>query len=154
MVNNFQSRKCSLRAVLPGNVSVDRIQRAVLRCDTLWTHCLLFLKGFLLHKYEQDPEREQPFPQVNSVFVLNAFKVVAGRQVNGGNVVAQQQRQEFQEFFDQQYAPTMPPEEGFTATDNLTQILNYMAQEVVVCYETNMKQHWLKHLKLFVNDLL
>ena len=63
MTNDYQSRKCSLRAVLRGPASVERIQDAVRRCDTLWIHCLLFIKGFLLNKYEQDPEREQDLPR-------------------------------------------------------------------------------------------
>lgn len=82
---DYQSRKCSLRAVLRDPASVERIQDAVRRCDTLWTHCLLFIKGFLLQKYEEDPERTQPFPKVTRDFVMNAMRAVAGIQVDGGN---------------------------------------------------------------------
>ena len=152
MVNDYQSRKCSLRAVLRDPASVQLIQDAVRRCDTLWTHCLLFLKGFLLQKYEQDPERAQNLPRVDPTFVLNALRVLGGVVVNGGSVIAQQQRQEFHNFYAQHYAPAMLDEEPLTPHTHLTQILNYLSQELVVNYETNIKEHWLKHLNLFLND--
>ena len=152
MVNDYQSRKCSLRAVLRDPASVQLIQDAVRRCDTLWTHCLLFLKGFLLQKYVQDPERAHNLPLVDQTFVLNALRVVGGVQLHGGSETAQQQRQDFHEFFVQHYAPTMLDEEPLTPHTNLTQILVYLSQELVVCYENNVKQHWLQHLNLFLND--
>ena len=151
---DYQSRKCSLRAVLRDPASRERIQDAVRRCDTLWTHCLLFIKGFLLQKYEDDPGRLQPFPKVTRDFVMNAMRAVAGIQVNGGNEIAQQQRQDFHNFFVQHYAPTMPPEEPLTPHTNLTQVINYLSQELVTCYENNIKEHWVKHLNKFLNDAL
>ena len=152
MTNDYQSRKCSLRAVLRGPASVERIQDAVRRCDTLWIHCLLFIKGFLLNKYEQDPERARDLPQVDPTFVLNALRTVAGVRVNGGSRSAQGQRQDLRDFYVQHYAPTMPPEEPLTPATHLTQILVYLSKELVVDYENNIKQHWLQHLNLFLND--
>jgi len=141
MTNDYQSRKCSLRAVLRGPASVERIQDAVRRCDTLWIQCLLFIKGFLLNKYEQDPEREQDLPRVDPTFVLNALRAVAGVRVNGGSRSAQEQRQDLRDFYVQHYAPTMPPEEPLTPATHLTQILVYLSKELVVDYENNIKQH-------------
>ena len=152
MVNDFQSRKCALRAVLRDAASVPLIQDAVRRCDSLWTHGLLFIKGFLLKKYEQDPERAHPFPRVDTTFVLNALRVVGGVHVQGGSEIAQQQRQEFYEFFIEDYAPTKPAQEAFTPQTNVTQILNYLSQELVVDYDNNVKQHWLQHFNHFLED--
>ena len=60
--NDYQAKKSSLRAILRDDENaadtVEKIRNAVLMCDRLWTHCLLFLKGYMLQKYENDPQRD------------------------------------------------------------------------------------------------
>ena len=157
MPDEYQSKKCSLGAILRNDneynaENMEKIQKAVKMCDRLWTHCLLFIKAFLLKKHDEDRRREETFPKVDNKFVLNALRVLAGIRVDKGDAISQQQKGEFHNFFVEYYRDTMPPEEPAMSMKNMTQIMAYLSQEVVVCYETNIKRNWQKHLTLFVND--
>ena len=155
MVNLFQSKKCSLRAILRNDGLRDAgdvitiIQKTVLKCDRIWTHGLLFIKAFLLKRFD---EHVVPFPIVDAAFVFNAFRVLAGANVESGTPIAREQKQQLRNFYDAFYEATIPNAEPPMDMSYLGQILNYMSQEVVVIYENNVKQHWEKHLQLFVND--
>jgi len=153
----FQSKKSSLRAILRKDgpdvdETVEKIQTAVDMCDRLWTHGLLFIKAFLLKKYEDDRGRVRPFPIVNEKFTLNALRVLAGIRPDKGDDISIQQKQEFHDFFTQHYRATMPQGEPVMTMKNMTSVMSYLSQEMVVCYETNIKQHWMKHVTRYVND--
>ena len=92
------------------------------------------------------------FPIVDAAFVFNAFRVLAGGNIQVGTDIARQQKEQFRNFYNQYYAATIPDDEPPMDMRYLGQILNYMSQELVVCYNNNIKQHWEKHLKLFIQD--
>jgi hypothetical protein len=102
-----------------------------------------------LQQYDQNVEI---FPIVDAAFVFNAFRVLAGVNIEIGTPIARQQKEQFRNFYDQFYAATIPDDEPPMNMKYVGQILNYMSQELVVCYENNIKQHWEKHLKLFIQD--
>ena len=157
--NNFQSKKCSLRAILRNNdadQTVERIKGAVLMCNQLWTHCLFFVKAFLLFKFEEslrnEPGRERSFPTVNEKFVLNAFRILARVRVGKGDDVAQEQKRQFSAFFEAHYQGTMDQDEPAMSMTHMTQLFTYLSQEVATCYDENIKKNWKRHLQLYVND--
>ena len=138
----FKSKKSSLRAILRKDgpdvdETVVKIQRAVDMCDRLWSHGLLFIKAFLLKKYEDDRDRNRPFPIVDDKFTLNALRVLAGIRPDKGDPISMQQKQDFHQFYTQHYSATMPQGEPNMTMKNMTQVMAYLSQEMVVCYETN-----------------
>jgi hypothetical protein len=156
--NDYQAKKCSLRAILRDDENaaqtVEIIRNTVHMCDRLWTHCLLFLKGYMLQKYEnQDPQRQNPFPKVDDKLVLNIFRTLVGSNPGVGDDETQQQKQDLRAFFQNHYQATMhePPEhEPALSMTNLTQACVYLSKEVVTCYEKNIVYHWRKHISRFV----
>ena len=90
--NDYQAKKSSLRAILRDDENaadtVEKIRNVVLMCDRLWTHCLLFLKGYMLQKYENDPQRENTLPKVDVKLVFNIFRTLVGLTAEIGNQIA------------------------------------------------------------------
>ena len=154
--NDYQAKKSSLRAILRDDENaadtVEKIRNVVLMCDRLWTHCLLFLKGYMLQKYENDPQRENIFPKVDDKLVLNIFRTLVRSSAEIGDVETRQQKQDLRAFFENHYQATMheDPEPEPLSMKNLTQACVYLSKEVVTCYETNIIHHWRKHISRFV----
>jgi hypothetical protein len=145
--NKYTTAKCPLQSILKNPQDLLKLNDACLRTHQLVIHAYQFLRFWILHKYHHN----RPIPIITETtfkLAFSALKIQKGRRPSGKNLVL---FHEFRDFHDQHYQKLSyaAPIDG----SQLSRILDCMATDMLTNLENNIKQHFLKYLKRFVNSV-
>jgi hypothetical protein len=124
-----------------------KISQVAEKCDKIVTNALMFMKLYLLNHFE----KFNSLPEIDSNFVLSCLIIQCTKATKGRppNQETQDLRNKLTEFYDSDFLPLLSSEK--TDYDNLTQVLKYLATDIVTMYENNIKQHYVEYVQSYIN---
>jgi len=145
---SIKTDKNSLQAILLPGVDYLPLYDAINRTHQLTILLYQFVRAFILFKYEKG----ESVPHIDIEFIRMAFRALslqpkAGRKPIGTNA---QLLTEFLVFYDTEFVPLVNGNQKFDASC-LSHILEYSRKNIVTAIENNIKRHFIRHLKHYVN---
>jgi hypothetical protein len=130
-------------------IHLPKINNAVMKCNKIVVHTLMFMKLYLLDYYET----HQTLPVIDTKFINTIMKVVCGEKTEKrgkpASEITKQEKEKFIAFFEEHYLPLTQNEElNYT---NLNTVLDYLKLTVLTVYETNIKSHFVEYVERYVN---
>ena len=153
-------KKCSIKTSLKSVLKNPEDQRKILEITHsthfIRVHVLQFLKLYMLWCFET--QGIMPFPKVTEDLVQAIIFVLCedeegGKRTRPPNPETIELRDHLHHFHLTHYKPTMADPEERLGFNNMTQLMQYFAAEVVKDYENNIKLHFVQHLNLFLDVL-
>ena len=144
--------KTSLKNIVRHKETEEIIYRTVLTFHKAIIHALQFMKLYLLYLYNEKIE----FPEIDKNFVVSVIKLIYDqsneKSTNHGNLKEEnvELNKELRKFYRKYYKETIFGDEKFDGT-NMSDIFEYSADNVIVAYENNIKQHYFEYLDKFIN---
>jgi hypothetical protein len=132
-----------------GQHTPDILEDAIIRMNKIVTHTYFFIKLYIIYLYDNDI----CFPKIDKKFVKNVMNVVSSRNGKLGrkpNGETNEIIQTLTEFYDEHYKETINYQD-IVNDDRLSNILRYEAVDIVTNINTNIKEHYLDHVRKFVN---
>ncbi len=154
MSAEHRSIKQSLKNVVRDPATQQTILDIVHASHRITVHALQFLKLYLLDRFE----RAAALPMVTEALVVSIINVLCEESeskepIARGKASTIQLKQELLAFHREHYKPTMADPEVKLGFTNKTQMMQYIAVDVVKDYENNLKLHFVQHLGGFLNVL-
>ena len=144
--DEIRTLKIPLKKIIKDEKLIPIIFDAVSRTNQITIHTYLFLRLWILDKYNNNMD----IPTVTEDIIRIAFKALtlesAGPKPKGQNKIYYE---EFLKFYESTYKNL-----GYTQKlngKNLSQILNYSATSIKTCIENNIKLHFFDYMRRFVN---
>jgi len=145
--DKLRTMKCSFNSIFKNKELTDKIFDAVNRTNQIVIHTYQFLRLYILYQYH----KKQEIININENTIKMAFKIFidksCGPKPKGDNLEI---FNIFTKFFDEKYKKLY-----FTnkiSGINLSQILNYMAIDMLTNIENNIKLNFISYVKKFVNS--
>jgi len=145
--DKLRTMKCSFNSIFKNKELTDKIFDAVNRTNQIVIHTNQFLRLYILYQYH----KKQNIINIDENTIKMAFKVFidksCGPKPKGENL---ELFNIFTKFFDDKYKKLF-----FTnkiSGINLSQILNYMATDILTNIENNIKLNFISYIKRFVNS--
>jgi len=145
----FKATKLSLKHVLKNpEINSEKITKAVITCNKIVIHTLMFMKLYLLDYYEKNNK----LPKINDDFVNACLKIQCSIEDNRGkppNEETIKLKNELKTFYDKHYKPNII-EENLSYT-HLNTVLDYLSTDIVTMYENNIKLHFVEYVEKYIN---
>ena len=145
--DKYRTIKCSLKSIVKDNLDQTKLFDACYRTHQIVIHTYQFLRLWVLHKYHSN----QNIPIITDDTIKMTFKALIkdskGPKPKGSNL---ELYNEFIKFYDEEYKDL-----NYSVKldgKNLSQILNYMSIDILTNIENNIKLHFVKYVKRFVNS--
>ena len=145
--DKLRTMKCSFNSIFKNKELSDKVFDAVNRTNQIVIHTYQFLRLYILHQYH----KKQQIINIDENTIKMVFKVFidksCGPKPKGENL---ELFNIFTKFFDDKYKKLF-----FTnkiSGINLSQILNYMATDMLTNIENNIKLNFISYVKRFVNS--
>ena len=145
--DKYRTMRCSLKSVSKDDFNMNKLSDAMIRTNKIIIHTYQFMRLWILNKYHS----KLVIPIINEDLIRMVFKSLVkdsqGPKPKGTNLVYYN---EFTEFYNNTYKLL----NYGTKIDgvNLSQILNYTATDILTNIENNIKLHFIKYVKKFVNS--
>ena len=145
----YRTIKNNLSKIIKDPESQRIIQEVVISAHKITIHTLNFLKLYLIRQHKT----EGKIQKVDHDLVINIMKVICeesgGKKDNRGakpTAKTLELKNKLRYFHRKYYKPTMI-QEAISYT-NMGNILEYLVVKIITIYETNIKQHFSKYLKM------
>ena len=146
--NKYQTVKCSLKSIITCTSNADIIHDAIMRTHELIIHSYQFLRLWILNKYHDKVDIPEITPEVIKMAFLTLSKENIGvSKIKGNNLII---FEELTNFFESTYK--LLNFENKIDSKYLSQILNYTSIDICTNIENNVKMHFIKYVKRFVNS--
>lgn len=145
--DKYRTVKISLKSIIKPELDINKLIDATTRTHKIIIHTYQFLRLWVLKKYH----KKLDIPLITEDTIKMAFKALIkesqGPKPKGSNLMLYE---EFINFYEKKYKSL----NYNTKIDgkNLSQILNYMAIDMLTNIENNIKLHFVKYIKRFVNS--
>ncbi len=152
--DKHRSIKQSVKNVVRDPATQQSILDIVHASHRITVHALQFLKLYLLDQFE----RGTMIPMLTESLVVSIINVLCEESESKeptarGKATTIQLKQDLLAFHRNHYKPTMADPEVKLGFTNKTQMMQYIAVDVVKDYENNLKLHFVQHLDRFLNVL-
>ena len=145
--DKYRTIKCSLKSISKNELDQTKLFDACFRTHQIVIHTYQFLRLWILNKYHN----KQDIPIIADDTIKMAFKSLLkdsqGPKPKGTNLNLYN---EFKKFYNDEYK-NLNYETKLDGV-NLSQILNYMTVDMLTNIENNIKLHFFKYIKRFVNS--
>ncbi len=145
--DKYRTVKCSIEKIVKSDLDMTKLFDACFRTHKLVIHTYQFLRLWILNKYHN----KQVIPKIIDDTFKMCFKALLkesqGPKPKGDNLKLYN---EFLKFYDDEYKQL-----GYDVKldgTNLSQILGYMSIDMITNVENNIKMHFVKYVKRFVNS--
>jgi len=133
--------KTSLKSIALQPDTIITINNYCKNLNQIVIHTYQFLRLYILHKYHT----KQTLPKINDEFIEHIIKTIAKGDNRGRKFV----NEELSSFYEDQYKQTIQGEKlSYSKYGNT---IGYTATSILTCLETNIKTHFTKHLRRFIN---
>ena len=133
--------KTSLKSVCLDTETMLTLNNYCKNLNQIVIHTYQFLRLYILHKYHT----KQTLPKINDKFVEHIIKTIAVGDKRGKKL----SNDELTFFYENYYKQTLQGEKlSYSKYGNT---IGYIATSILTCLETNIKTHFIKHLKRFIN---
>ncbi len=146
--DNFKCTKLSLKHVLKNQeINLEKINKAVMICNKIVIHTLLFMKLYLLDYFEKNNK----LPNINKEFVNACLKTMCSDATTGKPPSEKtiKLKEELKNFYNKNYKPLIK-DENLSYT-NLNTVLDYLSDDIVTMYENNIKLHFIEYVERYIN---
>ena len=134
--------KISLKSICLDKETILTINNYCKNLNLIVIHTYQFLRLFILHKYHQ----KETLPKLDEKFIEHIIKTIAVGDKRGRKFV----NEELTNFYETHYKPTLAKEEKLSYS-KYGNTIGYTATAILTCLETNIKTHFTKHLRRFIN---
>jgi hypothetical protein len=145
--DKYRTIKCSLKSIIKSNLDLNKLSDAMIRTHKLIIHSYQFIRLWILSKYN----KKLDIPHIDEDLIRMVFKSLIkesqGPKPKGTNL---NYYNEFNDFFNSTYK--LLHYSNKIDGVNLSQILGYMATDILTNIENNIKLHFIKYIKKFVNS--
>ena len=133
--------KTSLKSICLDTETIITLNNYCKNLNQIVIHTYQFLRLYILHKYHT----KQVLPKINDKFVEHIIKTISIGDKRGKKL----SNNELTFFYENHYKQTLQGEKlSYSKYGNT---IGYTATSILTCLETNIKKHFVKHLKRFVN---
>jgi hypothetical protein len=133
--------KTSLKSICLDNETILTINNYCKNLNQIVIHTYQFLRLYILHKYHTN----QLLPKIDNKFIEHIIKTIAVGDKRGKKL----NNDELTFFYENHYKETIHGEKlSYSKYGNT---IGYTATSILACFETNIKSHFTKHLKRFIN---
>jgi len=144
--SNFRTVKVPLKKILKHYDTVyPRFENAILRVNKFATLGYEFIKLYSLSKFENGEE----LPKINKSFITKIFSLIGQRSSKGRKCSTK--NNDLTMFYNDIFSKICPDKINFT---HLSYVLPVLSDEMVRCFETNIKTHFMKYLNRYINLLI
>ena len=134
--------KTSLKSICLDKETILTINNYCKNLNLIVIHTYQFLRLYILHKYHQ----KETLPKIDEKFIEHIIKTIAIGDKRGRKFV----NEELTIFYETHYKPTLSKEEKLSYS-KYGNTIGYTATAILTCLETNIKTHFTKHLRRFIN---
>lgn len=145
--DKYRTVKCPLSSIIKDEKNTSIIFDAMMRTHKLVIHTYQFIRLWILDKYY----KKEDIPNIDENLIKMVFKALtlesSGPKPKGTNLSL------YSEFI--QFYNTIYKDLGYKNKidgKNLSQILGYMAVDMLTNIENNIRMHFIKYVKRFVNS--
>ena len=133
--------KTSLKSICLDTETILTLNNYCKNLNLIVIHAYQFLRLYILHKYHTN----QPLPKIDDKFIEHIIKTIAVGDKRGKKL----NNDELTFFYENHYKETIQGEKlSYSKYGNT---IGYTATAILTCLETNIKTHFAKHLKRFIN---
>jgi len=144
----FKCIKIPLKYVLKNqDINTPKITNAVIKCNKIMIHTLLFMKLYLLDYYE----KHNNLPKIDKVFINSCMKILCSENSSGRppKTAIKELKDTLTNFYISDYKPLIKNEPlDYT---HLNTVLDYLSIDILTMYENNIKLHFVEYIERFVN---
>lgn len=143
--------KLPLKRIINNDFNTDKLNEIIIRTNKIVSHTLTFLKLYIIKLFKN----KVPFPKIDSEFIMNIMLTISEKTTKGGRKPKNDSLivlDNLNKFYEKHYKPLI--NETKIKNDNLTRILQYEAQLIVTCITNNIKEHYIKHIRKYLNIVL
>jgi hypothetical protein len=145
--DKYRTVKCSLQSIIKNQLDKGKLFDAMMRTHKIIIHTYQFLRLWILNKYHKKLE----IPIITEELIKMAFKSLIkesqGPKPKGTNLEIYD---EFVKFYNSKYKKLNY--ETKIDGKNLSQILSYMATDMLTNIENNIKMNFIQYVRRFVNS--
>jgi len=134
--------KTSLKSICLDKETILTINNYCKNLNLIVIHTYQFLRLFILHKYHQ----KETLPKIDEKFIEHIIKTIAVGDKRGRKFV----NEELTFFYETHYKPTLVNKDKLSYS-KYGNTIGYTATAILTCLETNIKTHFTKHLRRFIN---
>jgi hypothetical protein len=147
--------KCPLRNIIKGtqdrvNYVIKKIEGEVIKAHRLNIQIDQYLEMYLLHKYSNNEE----FPKINSIFIKAIIRTLTVRDnIDAGAPPSEATKillAELKKFHEEHYSKCIKKYDIINDT-KMNFIMAYESNDIIKNIETNISEHFIDHVKKFVN---
>ena len=144
----FKCVKIPIKHVLKNpDINASKISDAVIKCNKIVIHTLMFIKLYLLDYYD----KHNNIPNINDDFVNSCMKILCN-DVKSGRPPSKEIKElkdKLTIFYNKEYKPLIQNDPlDYT---NLNTVLDYLTTSIITMYENNIKLHFIEYIERFVN---
>ena len=144
----FKCIKIPIKNVLKNyDINLPKITDAVLMCNKIVIHSLMFMKLYLLDYYETN----NSLPVINNQFVNSSMKILCNESISGR--APKREIKELKDilkvFFEKHYKPLMQDDK--LNYKHMNTIIDYLTIDIITMYENNIKLHYVEYVEHYVN---
>lgn len=127
---------------------------AIDRTNKIVTQTYLFMKLYFLYLFENDKNFPSKYPsyypKIDKQFINNIMNIITYKnETRGAKGLTNASIQKMREFYENHFKPLLLPED-IICRDNLKQILYYEVSDIIKNMKTNIKEHFMSHLRFFI----
>jgi len=145
--DKYRTGKCSLEYIIKDTKTKDKLFDAVVRTHKIIIHSYQFLRLWLLKLYHNKKELPVITVDIIKMVFKTLIKESAGPKPKGKNL---EMLNEFKQFYYDEYKKLDCKNK--LDGSNLSQILGYMATDMITNIENNIKLNFVSYVKRFVNS--
>ena len=146
--------KCPLKNIIKGDFNTvknitNRIENVVNITHKLDIQIDQFLHMYLCHKYDNN----QDFPDINTIFIKSIIRTITARNETRGKPPSKETQiilDELKIFHDKYYSKCLSNNDIINDT-KMNFIMAYEANDIIKNIKTNISEHFIDHVKKFVN---
>lgn len=144
----FKCVKVPIKHILKNpDINSPKITEAVIKCNKIIIHTLLFMKLYLLDYYEKNNK----LPEIDKIFINSCMKILCYENASGRppKKEVKELKDTLTTFYNEQYKPLIQNE----TLDyiHLNTVLDYLTIDILTMYENNIKQHYVEYVERYVN---
>ena len=141
----YRTVKCSLKTIIKKKKNILKIHDVMIKTHKLIIHTYQFLRLWILEHYHQNKD----IPAITIDIIKMAFKSLTldstGPKPKGNNLKLYNEFKDFYENYKLYFSKK-------TDSTNLSQILGYMATDMLTNIENNIKLNFMNYIRRFVNS--
>jgi transposase len=144
----FKGIKTSLKSILKHpDINLPKISNAVVKCNKIVIHTLMFMKLYLLDQFEKN----QKLPNINDEFINSCMKIICLEKATGRppKKEIKDLKDNLTTFYTKNYKSLIPIHDlDYT---HLNTVLDYLTIDILTMYENNIKIHYVEYVERYVN---